>query len=270
MTRVLFRIAFAISYLAVVGHASAGGLDDLRIQVEHLADTPGMSYVGEPVDLMVTTTNQGSDTLKGELKAFPSSSFAHYYAQAKGHSPFRIDEPFERVHPTGLRVIPLVVRQLTVLRPEESTKVEARFLLNPRTTKLWLPSAGEYDLWVVLRPFEMHPELEVRSEPIKVVVNDPLQHMQQAFDEYVSQGLLDLLSDPQEWLRQRPRRALVAEGFVVAFGETPYGRHVRKALGVGLRDRSHYGKASPLEKEVYRRLIESERTDSVTIPAVRE
>lgn len=267
MRRAILRIAFVTPFVVCAGQASATGIDHVRIEVEHLAENPGSLSVGEPLALVVTTTNDGNEAVKGNFTAFPYTFMARYYLQAKGHAPVRLDEPFD---PAGLRKMSFLRRELMVLAPQGSTQVRPQFLLNPRTKNLWLPGAGEYQLWVVLQPFEEQPELEVRSAPIKVEVEDPPSHSRNAFDAYVAQDLVDLVFDPNGSLREDPRLALIAEEFVAQFGDTSYGRHVREALRNGLRSRTGYGSATSLELQVYERLRNSEALESDAVSAPRK
>ncbi len=244
----------AVALIAVAGGAGAADFEDVSVHVEQISESPGRLYLGEPLSLLVTTTNEGSDPVEGQLSEGPFGPAVAFYARREDGSQVRLDDPYD---PHGLLERTCIDRPPTLLRPGQSTNAEARFVLDPRRDQLWLP-VGEYEIFVVRRPAEQDPEIELRSNAIRVVVSAPPERVRPAFHAYMSERFGLLVVDPAGRLREEPSVALAAEAFVREHGETPYGRQILASLLEGLRVRISTGKATPSETEVYERHETSE------------
>ena len=68
ITRIAVRfIPIAVLAFSVQGEASQ--LANVRLTIEHVGETPGQLFLGEPLQLKVTTLNAGSEPLTGYFKA---------------------------------------------------------------------------------------------------------------------------------------------------------------------------------------------------------
>jgi hypothetical protein len=220
---------------------------DLTLQLSHLAEQPGMLYVGEPLDLEARIVNAGGETLRGHFTPAPYGTTTAFYVRPPGGSPIRMDDPYD---PQDRRERVDVHRPLQLLRPEQSAKVTVRFVVDPRTRALRIAEPGTYDFFVTLSPNDGG---EIRSDAVRVVVSDPSERHRPAFLEYVSAGLAVLVAAPAQRLREEPDVIRAAETFLQSHADSPYGRHVEKALLDGLRSRAFGGDPTPLELEAYQR-----------------
>jgi hypothetical protein len=70
--------------LFLSGAVFATDLAGVRVRLRHVADSPGSLYLGEPLDLLVTTWNNGSRPLHGHFAAAPYDTNAEFYWQRPG------------------------------------------------------------------------------------------------------------------------------------------------------------------------------------------
>jgi hypothetical protein len=206
--------------------------------------------------MSVTTTNDGPRPLRGHFGAEPYDTTAAFYSRREGEEPLRIDEPYVP-EDRGLTICQAPKRPVS-LGGGESVATSARFVLDPRTRGLRFPSTGEYEMFVVLRPFGGSPRKEVRSNAIRILVAEPPQHFRAAFDAYLDSQLEQIVGASRSRLMREPESAVSAEAFLMEHADSPYARHVREALVRGLRARMSTNKATLVEKAVYGRVETNE------------
>ena len=239
----------AVATIVLAGVVGAEDFEGVALHVEQTSESPGRLYLGEPLSLLVTTTNEGFESVKGLLSEGPFGAAIAFYARRDDGSQVRLDEPYD---PYGVLGRVYGYQPPVVLRPGQSTKVRGRFVLDPRTGQLWLPVGG-YDIFVVRRPSEHDRTLELRSNALRVVVSAPPERLRPAFQAYMSARLGLLVVDPAGRLREEPSVAVAAETFVREHGASLYGRQILASLLEGLRVRISTGQATSSEIEVYER-----------------
>ena len=250
MTRIAMRVV-PIAVLAFSVQGEASQLANVRVTIEHVGEAPGHLFVGEPLQLNVTTVNAGSEPLTGYFKAFASSPSVTFYVQRAGGALLRMPGPSDRQKP-GMTICSFRTQQ--VLAAGGSLRNEVQFLLDDRTNAPWLADEGEYEVSVALRPFDGVSTEEVRSEPARISVSWPPDRLRDAFEAYRSSRMMEFVSDVSARLSEDPRAAMAAESFLAEYAETPYGRHVSNALIKGLRMRSGNNELTASEREVYKRV----------------
>ena len=233
------------------GALFASDLADVRVRLRHIAHSPGSLTLGEPLDLLVTTTNKGSRTLHGRFAAIPYDENAEFYWHRAGESATRLDEPY--VSPR-MRELMLVVKPPIRLGAGESVEAEGRILFDPHSGGLRVRASGEYRMFVVLRPLVDDPRQRVRSNTVAITVADPPQRDRAAFTAYLDARLEELVTSPFWRLNEQPESAVAAEAFLRQHAASLYGPHVQKALLKGLRHRVGSNRATSAEKEIYARL----------------
>jgi hypothetical protein len=248
-------LGVAVAAVPVAGTVDARDRAGVVVQLEQVADAPGHLYLGEALTLLVTTRNEGRESAKGRFAVGPFGPGIAIRARRPDGTTVRLDELFD---PQDLLGKVFVVHPVVLLRPDQATTVRGRFVIDPRSNRLWLSEAGTYQVFVVRRPWEEEPSSELRSNVIRVVVSDPPPPLRAAFEAYMSSGLASLVVDPVQQLQEDPSVVLRAEAFVRAHGEAPYGRQVHSALLEGLRVRVATGTATFFETEAYERIETSE------------
>jgi hypothetical protein len=223
----------------------------IRVRLEHVADEPGHLYIGEPLDLVATTKNEGAEPVKGYLAASASSPTVEYYLQ-HGEATVRVDRPDPIL--ARLKGSVCMGRTQAVLLPNRSLKTTARFLFETETSRLALDRPGEYEVFAVLRPFRHDPSFEVRSDAVRIVVSEPPDRFRSAFESLLKAGLPRLLDRADIALQDEAGLAQRAESYLADHAESPYGRHVRHALLHGLRGRVGTNEATEAERIVYERI----------------
>lgn len=256
--------AYVAVLLALPLHAAER--ENVTVRVTRVAGSARNLYLGEPLELEVSTVNQGDVRLTGAFRAHAYSSTAAYYVEARGPAR-RLDEP--RMD-AGAQAPICAIRSMDVLEPEQAVKTQLQFVVEAKTGTPWLSQEGEYGVFVVVRPFLGDPSREIRSETLRVTVSEPPDRYRDAYEAYLSEGLIHLVADPAQRLQEDPHSAEAAESFVKRFGDTPYGRHVRNALLRGLVLRLSTGRADNLEERVYERIrVEEDEEIEFSWPSPR-
>lgn len=251
----LRRLSVA-AILALGVRVEASPLEGVHLRLTHRSDTPGRLYLGEPLTIVATTVNEGRESPTGEFYPYG----AELYVRPGAGAPFRVNGPIERPPKGGVRVIFYTLTPSVTLTPGQSVAALLQFLLDPRTNKPWLAQEGRYEVFAVLRPLADR-YVEVRSEPLSIVLSRVPQASRSAYHAYRSSRLMEFVSNPMDHSDTAPRWAETADSYLARFPKAPFAGHVRTALRQALIHKAQpsYGSLTPRQREIWVRMNAEDR-----------
>ena len=242
MTSCLKSVLAAIGVLHMALQVTA---QDGRVVKLSLTTDRSAYYVGESIRVALTAKNETEETTTGYFQlAFRNERLSLYYRRVGDG--FRV-VPRERI----ARVDDAVLAPMPI-GPQQEGMSKTVVLLDHAKSGFLLDRVGDYEFYAEGRPWWDKPATVIRSDVVRVSVEQPPDRHKDSLAEYVEGGLGRVVEGTSD--AYDPVVIADAAAFLDRFPAGPYFDHVRTGLRRILRYRVVQGRASPTETQLYERL----------------